>query len=204
METTLNTFSIMFVCTGNMCRSPMAERLAWSLLARRLGPDVARFRVFSAGTGTRNGRAMTPEAAAVTSAYGADPNGFLSSELTPGHVAAADLVLTATRAHRSDVVTVDPVALRRSFTLTEFARTSSAVLASTPPTDLPFDPVERSRALVAAAARRRGTVRPSRPDEDDIPDPIGRPMEVYQSTGAVIAQAVDATISALVGVGVRH
>ncbi len=59
--------------------------------------------------------------------------------------------------------------------------------------------MERARTLVAAAARLRGTVRPSRPDEDDIPDPIGQSMEVYQATGTVIARAVDASVAALVG-----
>jgi len=194
------TFSIMFVCTGNMCRSPMAERLARSALARCLGPDSGRFQVSSAGTGTFDGRTMTPEAATVVTAYGANPDGFLSTELVAPSIGAADLVLTATRSHRSDVVMLDPGALRRSFTMTEFARTSS-VVAGDPKAagELPADLVERARTLVAAAARLRGTVRPSRPDEDDIPDPIGQSMEVYQATGTVIARAVDASVAALVG-----
>jgi protein-tyrosine phosphatase len=195
----VNTFSILFVCTGNMCRSPMAERMTRAALARSLGPDARRFSVSSAGTGTYDGRAMTPESAKVLIAYGADPDGFVSAEITEAHVGAADLVLTATRAHRSEVVTLDPAALRRSFTLTEFARTSAALLDGAGGPELPVDPVERARALVAAAARRRGTVRPARPDEDDIPDPIGRPMDVYEAAGAQIAQAVGVTVTALVG-----
>jgi low molecular weight protein-tyrosine phosphatase len=203
----VNTFSILFVCTGNMCRSPMAERMTRAALARSLGPDAGGFSVYSAGTGTRDGRSMTPESAKVLLAYGANPDGFVSAELTPAHIGAADLVLTATRSHRSEVVTLEPTALRRSFTLTEFARTSAALTAGTAhgsqpgagTVELPSDPVERSRALVAAAARRRGTIRPARPDEDDIPDPIGRPMEVYEAAGAQIAEAVGATVTALVG-----
>lgn len=203
----MNTFSILFVCTGNMCRSPMAERMARAALARSLGPDAGRFSVYSAGTGTHDGRAMTAESAKVLLAYGANPDGFVSAELTPAHVGAADLVLTATRSHRSEVVTLDPTALRRSFTLTEFARTGAALTAGTVDAsvpgaslaDLPSDPIERSRALVAVAARRRGTIRPARPDEDDIPDPIGRPMEVYEAAGAQIAEAVGVTVTALVG-----
>jgi protein-tyrosine phosphatase len=203
----VNTFSILFVCTGNMCRSPMAERMTRAALARSLGPDAGRFSVYSAGTGTHDGRSMTTESAKVLLAYGASPDGFVSAELTAAHVGAADLVLTATRSHRSEVVTLDPSALRRSFTLTEFARTSAAITAARAESslpgaslaDLPLDPLERSRALVAAAARRRGTIRPARPDEDDIPDPIGRPMEVYEAAGAQIAEAVGVTVTALVG-----
>ena len=198
----MSTFTIMFVCTGNMCRSPMAERLAHAALGRCLGPGAARFRVVSAGTGTYDGRTMTPEAAAVVTGYGGNPDGFLSSELTEHAVGAADLVLTATRSHRSAVVTLDPAALRRSFTMTEFARTAEvAVRRADPATggQLPADIVERARAVVASAARLRGTVRPGAPDEDDIADPIGRPMQVYQATGEVIARSVDRSVAALVG-----
>ncbi|MGH3489393.1 MAG: hypothetical protein ACRDP8_16000 [Actinopolymorphaceae bacterium] len=241
----MTTFSIMFVCTGNMCRSPIAERLAVSALKQHLDAEAGRvFEVSSAGTGTFDGREMTAEAAAVLIAHGGDPDGFRSTELTAELIAAADLILTATRAHRSAVVTLDPGALRRSFTLTEFARTAAvladrvaqpvgpsgdpvgpsgdAVPGDAVPGDavdgnavggapidgdtvdgegdsLPDDPVERARAVVALIARQRGTVRPGTPDEDDIPDPIGRPMPVYEAAGATIARAVTSSVAALVG-----
>jgi protein-tyrosine phosphatase len=206
----MTTFSIMFVCTGNMCRSPIAERLAVSALKQHLDAEAGRvFEVSSAGTGTFDGREMTAEAAAVLSAHGGDPDGFRSTELTAELVAAADLILTATRAHRSAVVTLDPGALRRSFTLTEFARTAadrvaqpvgpSGAMVDGEGDSLPEDPVERARAVVALIARQRGTVRPGTPDEDDIPDPIGRPMPVYEAAGATIARAVTSSMAALVG-----
>ncbi|MFD2079515.1 protein-tyrosine phosphatase [Actinopolymorpha cephalotaxi] len=212
-----DTFAILYVCTGNMCRSPMAERMTRAALAARLGPDADRFTVYSAGTGTVDGRAMTAEAAAQVKAYSADPAGFVSAELRESHVGGADLVLAATRAHRSDVVTLVPGALRRTFTLTEFARLAAALTdrartdraqtGRTPadrtavdaPPDLPTEPVERARALVAAAARARGTVRPARLDDDDIPDPIGQSVEVYEHVGAVIAEAVGVSVTALAG-----
>jgi protein-tyrosine phosphatase len=206
-----DTFAILYVCTGNMCRSPMAERLTRAALAARLGPDADRFTVYSAGTGTLDGRAMTAEAAAQVKAYAADPTGFVSASLTGSHVGGADLVLAATRAHRSDVVTLDPGALRRTFTITEFARlataltgrapTGQAVPGTLPGTlpELPGEPVERARALVAAAARARGSVRPARRDDDDIPDPIGQSAQVYEHVGAVIAEAVGVSVTALAG-----
>ncbi len=202
-----DTFAILYVCTGNMCRSPMAERLTRAALAARLGPDADRFTVYSAGTGTVDGRAMTAEAAAQVKAYAADPTGFVSASLTESHVGAADLVLAATRAHRSDVVTLDPGALRRTFTITEFARLAAALTGRAPagqalqgtPSELPAEPVERARALVAAAARARGSVRPERRDDDDIPDPIGQSSEVYEHVGAIIAEAVGVSVTALAG-----
>ena len=197
-----DTFAILYVCTGNMCRSPMAERLTRAALAARLGPDADRFTVYSAGTGTVDGRAMTAEAAEQVKAYSADPAGFVSAELRESHVGGADLVLAATRAHRSDVVTLDPGALRRAFTITEFARLAAALTdrtAGDASPHLPAEPIERARALVAAAARARGTVRPARLDDDDIPDPIGQSVEVYEHVGAIIAEAVGVSVTALAG-----
>ena len=181
----------------------MAERMARSVLARDLGDVAERFVVTSAGTGTYTGRAMTPEAAKVVTDHGAEPDGFTSTELSLEAIEAADLILTATRAHRSHVVTVEPTALRRCFTLVEFARIASAVtkdlLSEAAADELPTDPVDRARAIVATAARRRGTVRADRPDDDDIADPIGRPMAVYEEAGTLIADGVDAVVTALGG-----
>ena len=201
-------FSIMFVCTGNQCRSPMAERLARLAIGRHLGPDAARFKVSSAGTGMYEGRPMTRETATVLESYGADPHRFRSTGLTLERIDAADLILTATRAHRSQVVSLQPQALQRTFTMTEFARHAGAV--TTPRSEGLAggeagghdDPVARACALVAEVARSRGSVPPARPEDDDIPDPIGRPLEVYRSVGSMIAAAVDASIAALAGVRV--
>src|SRR3954465_11561123 len=108
-------FQILCVCTGNICRSPAAERL----LTSRLGPEVE---VSSAGTQALVGEPMSPPIDQLVQSAGAAAGGFLARRLTERLMQSADLVLAMTRAHRGDVVELWPQAVRRAFTLREFAR----------------------------------------------------------------------------------
>jgi protein-tyrosine phosphatase len=190
------TFTILFVCTANQCRSPMAHRLAVNWLGKRFGTGQADFVVASAGTMAWDGIVMTSLAGDVLTELGVDTAGPDSRALTEAIVGDAGLVLTMERRHRSDVVTLAPAALKRAFTLTEFARTAPVAAAEL---DLPSSPVDRAQAVVAATARKRGTVRSARPDDDDIADPIGNPIDDYRRAIGEISTAVDTSLTALVG-----
>jgi protein-tyrosine phosphatase len=181
------TFEVLVVCTGNIARSPMAQRLLQHRLDGR--GDVA---VSSAGTWGHEGSAMERHAAAALAEVGVGDDGFRARELTAPMVQRADLVLTATREHRVAVVSLDPQALPRTFTLREFAR-----LVRT----LPADPAISAPALVTAAAAARGSVRVP-PGEDDVADPYGGPLRSYRRCREVITDAVDAIVPRLVGHGV--
>ena len=91
-------FTVLMVCMGNICRSPMSERLLVARLRDRAGPDAARLvRVHGAGTGDWHvGRPMHPVAAAEVRRRGGDPDTFAARLLSPAMVAESDLVLTAT------------------------------------------------------------------------------------------------------------
>lgn len=192
-------FTILFVCTGNMCRSPMAELFARSELNRRLGPRASDFVLGSAGTGTMSGRAMEANSAAALQAeYGLAAAGFASTELRTELLRAADLILTAERSHRHRVVDLEPAVLKRSFTIREFGRVAPAVVASTAD-QLPADADGRARTVVRLTGRHRGTVRAASPTDDDIVDPIGRPAPVHHAVCRQIADAVDRSLTALVG-----
>lgn len=73
----MTRFQVLFVCIGNVCRSPLGERL----LAARL--DGERFEVRSAGIAAMVGSPMVPEAAAHLAAYGGGDEGFVSTQLVP-------------------------------------------------------------------------------------------------------------------------
>jgi protein-tyrosine phosphatase len=172
-------FRVLHVCTGNICRSPMAEHLMRAGLTER---GLDGFEVASAGTHGLVGEPVFTHAGTELSGRGIDHSAFQARRLAAELVAEADLVLTSTREHRAAAVTLVPRAASKSFTLREFDRLLSAV----DPAGLPDDPVERARALVPAAARQRGLVRPDRPEDDDVSDPYGGPAEGYAPTARLI------------------
>ena len=178
--------AVLFVCTGNLCRSPLAERLGRAYVEEFLPGRGAELRLTSAGTQGVVGSSMHPSSALVLEGLGGDPEGFLARRLEAAHVEAADLVLTMTRDHRRDVLALAPRALRRTFTLPEAAGLLDLVDGDPIGPDGPYP--ERVRHLVGALAEARS--RRLAGEADDIPDPIGRPLEVHQAVGEAIAAAL--------------
>ncbi|MFE2544765.1 arsenate reductase/protein-tyrosine-phosphatase family protein [Actinacidiphila glaucinigra] len=190
-------FRILHVCTGNVCRSPMAERLTRHELTMRLGDGAAGIIVESAGTWGHEGAPMEAHAATVLAEYSADPVGFLGRELLDDHVIDADLVLTATRDHRAQVISMGHAAGLRTFTLKEFTRLVKAI----DPATLPEGSVtERARSLVRAAAALRGWLLAPTADADEVYDPYGAPLTFFRSIGEEIHDALDPVLTALTGV----
>src|SRR4051812_6420015 len=165
-------FTVLLVCTGNICRSALAERLGRAYLDEALGPESGQIRLVSAGTRAVVDSAMHPDSALVLGGFGAEPGDFRARQLVGAHVGEADLTLTMTRNHRGDVLALDPRAMARTFTLLEAA----ALL------DLVDDvgdsdgeeAVNRARGLV----RKLATARSHRHSgaADDVRDPIGLPL----------------------------
>lgn len=198
-------FRILHVSTGNVCRSPITERLTRYALADRLGGTRSGgIVVESAGTWGHEGAPMEEHAAAVLLEYGADPDGFLGRELLDEHVIRADLVLTATRDHRAQVISMGHSAGLRTFTLKEFTRLVRAIDPATlPAPGSATGVVERARSLVQAAAALRGWLLAPSPDADEIYDPYGAPIPYFRSVGDEISQALDPVVTALTGVPAR-
>jgi protein-tyrosine phosphatase len=180
--------TVLMVCTGNICRSPLAEQLLRARFAAVGIPAV----VHSAGTSALVGYEMTPEAASLSQRYGGDPGGHAARQLTADLINGADLVLTATREHRAVTVSLVPRALRRTFTLNQFARLIVAVEPAEPAG--PVDRVaatETLRDFIATIAATRGFAPPPvRADSDDIVDPFGQSKAIYDRAGQAIDDAV--------------
>ena len=168
-------FEILFVCHANLCRSPLAERLARRAFDDAFGPAAAAVTTASAGTRAYAGSAMHRSSADVLAECGVDPGGFVSRTVTPGVLNDADLVLTATREQRSACLTLAPGAVRRTFTVRQFARFASAApgvgVGSVP---------ERLRGLVDGVNATRHTAPAVAGDDDDLPDPVGQPIEAFR------------------------
>lgn len=164
--------SILAVCTGNICRSPAVE-----LLLRAAVGDA--FQIASAGTHAVVGSGVSRPMAALLADAGLAPLFFSARQLFPEHVRAADLVLTATVAHRAAVVEMAPAAVRRTFTVLEFARIMALLgehLGAEPLTD-----------LVPRVAAARFAVDPG---QDDLRDPYGQSDAVYLQSYDRIRAAV--------------
>lgn len=172
-------FTILAVCTGNICRSPAAERL----LAGALGPSVS---VVSAGTRAMVGEPISAPMNTLIEAEQAVASDFVARQLTPTIARPVDLVLAMTRPHRSAVVEMAPALVRRAFTLREFAR----LLESVDPLALPSGtPAQRLRAAVPLAAAKRGQLRAAAVD-DDVVDPYRRGEAAYATSFQQLLPAV--------------
>ncbi|MFI5687285.1 low molecular weight phosphatase family protein [Streptomyces sp. NPDC051636] len=177
---------VLFVCTGNVHRSALAERL----LAARL-PRGSAVRPESAGTQAWPRSGMEHSTLAVLERLGGDGSGFVSRPLTTRLVLGSALVLGLAREHREAAVRLAPSAMRRCFTLKEFVRLAGGEAdrdGRRPENAGDF------AAVVAAAAARRGHAAPVTPEEDDVADPWGRPSAVLDGC----AREIDDVVGSLV------
>ena len=197
-----NSFRILHVSTGNVCRSPITERLTRHFVTQRLGVLGGALIVESAGTWGHEGAPMEANAERVLADFGADASGFTGRELLDEHVIMADLVLTATRDHRAQVISMGHSAGLRTFTLKEFTRLVRAIDPATLP-PLEDGVVARARALVRAAAALRGWLLAPTAEADEVYDPYGAPLTFFRSIGDEIHQALDAVVTALTGLPAR-
>jgi low molecular weight protein-tyrosine phosphatase len=179
-------FSILAVCTGNVCRSPAVERL----LASKLGPTVT---VSSAGTHALVGDPISDPMAALLLDSGFEPDLFEARRLSEHMLKEADLILSMTRAQRGLVVELWPPAVRRAFTLREFARLLSWVDPAALPAGSPAERLRAAVPLAAAVGRQRMSS-----DEDDVVDPFRLSKAVYEASFGQLASAVDAIVYTIV------
>lgn len=169
-------FEILVVCLGNVCRSPLAERVLRLRFDKLLGDAAGSVHVGSAGVSALSGSSMDENVAAELRRLGGDPDGFVSTQLDGRLTDGADLVLSATRQLRSRVLEESPRALKRTFTLREFAAlATSQTFRECHVTSI--------ADLVGRVASWRGSVPV---DEYDVPDPIGQSAAFHHEVAEML------------------
>jgi protein-tyrosine phosphatase len=173
-------FGVLFVCTGNICRSPTAEALARRELDRHPGAPI---QVSSAGSHALEGNPAASRSMLAASTRGASLERHFARELTRRRVRSAGLILCMAAEHRPFVLSYDRSAASRTFLLATFARVASQWewLAGSP------------AELVALAAEHAREL-----DGDDIDDPLGHPAEAYAACAERLDGLVTPVIAALV------
>ncbi|MCH6469148.1 arsenate reductase/protein-tyrosine-phosphatase family protein [Sinomonas terrae] len=182
-------FRILTVCTGNICRSPLAERLLQS------GLDEAApgaFAVTSAGVRALAGQPAHPRSVAIAAQLGSSLDTFEARQLAQQHVAEADLVLIMAEEHRGPLLALSPSALKRTFTLREFAR-----LVEILPGPSTRETVQDAwRRYVADGDRIRHQVRLDEPGLNDVADPFGLDASAYDRMAEELVPPVSTLIRA--------
>ncbi|MBN1353384.1 MAG: low molecular weight protein arginine phosphatase [Candidatus Omnitrophica bacterium] len=109
---------ILIICTGNSCRSIMAE----GYLAKRLKDiDASDTLVLSAGTYASNGARPTDEAIQVMKEHGIDVSGYVASKLSKIHIDNADIILVMEPHHKETVLNMSPDAEGKTYLLRSFS-----------------------------------------------------------------------------------
>ncbi|MGH2673796.1 MAG: low molecular weight phosphatase family protein [Actinomycetota bacterium] len=167
--------SILLVCTGNVCRSPIAEGMVRSILQARFGaaaPSVA-----SAGTAGWVGSAADPSSVAAAAELGIDISAHRARQLRVDDVRSAELVLAMASEHRDAASRLFPGTEGRIFTLKELV----LLLEDLPEAPSSGQLEDVLAAQVSAAhASRVGAIRDRRRDED-VMDPLGMPPDSFRA-----------------------
>jgi protein-tyrosine phosphatase len=186
---------VLFVCTGNICRSAIAEQV----FRARYGSENIEFS--SAGVGALVGSGMPAQAAAMSRQLGGAPDGHTARQLTQEMIAESDLVIALSREHRSEVVRTHPRANRYAFTLREFARVLEAHSESARATVIPRTTAAAlgvfRHAIPIISSQRGYAIQPAVPEDDDVIDPYRRTQAIYDRSGREISEAVEKITSVI-------
>ncbi|HAW60121.1 MAG TPA: hypothetical protein DCW86_01455 [Actinobacteria bacterium] len=199
---------ILFVCTGNTCRSNMAEALFRDILEKDSRARHLDIKIHSAGTGAVEGLSSAPLAVEVLKEREIDLSSHRTKALFPDMVERADLIFTMSKRHKDEVLRMAPRAKDKVFILKEFTSLKDLMKAALNSSvevggDLSrkvkelkrihgdtrerFEEIEEEmgalRESLPQSLKEKGE-RFFRPSEDpfrfDIADPVGKDIQAYR------------------------
>lgn len=176
---------VLFICTGNICRSPMGEFMLNEAASLRGLPIVAR----SAGLAAPD-QPPPPHTLSVLADRGIDASAHRSRKLLADMVGSADLVLAMTGRHAREAALLDMASTPKIFTLREFTKRSA--LAG--PRD---DDEDVADYIARLSAGRPTALLGGGGSEDDVADPYGRRKRAYRQAAESIETEIVKVLDAL-------
>jgi protein-tyrosine phosphatase len=180
--------TVLFVCTGNLCRSPVAA----GFLSRRLVND-GRPGVDVTSAGTMQTVGPPPaRLLAEGAAYGLELEHHSPRQMSPADIIGADLVLGMTRDHVRQVVLTDQTSFGRTFTLRDFVRRAEHVgpRPAAVPIDVWLSRVHQGRRHLDVVGESPG---------DDVADPMGGSAQGYRTMLDEVSSLTDALYTLMWG-----
>jgi protein-tyrosine phosphatase len=170
---------ILVVCTGNICRSPMAA----AMLAHRLAERDVDAQVGSAGL-VLDGAPASEHGVDLLRGRGLDLSSHRARRMTAEMVRGADLVLGMAREHVREAVVLVPEAFPRTFALKELVRRGAEKGPRSPgePLGAWLDRVHDGRTTAGLLGGS---------GDDDVADPYGRARSVYARTAEELEELLD-------------
>jgi protein-tyrosine-phosphatase len=178
--------NILFVCTGNTCRSPMAEGVLKQMAEKR-GMNLT---VRSAGIAAAQGTPMSHHAATILEKQGIGIRHSAQSA-TAKLIDWADLILTMTLSHKRTVIQAFPQALDKIHLLKEYVEDNPEVLSNIAESESFYSELEMKRVLsqpISVMERQRVWELENRLPEYDIFDPFGGTLADYERCAEELQQ----------------
>ncbi len=157
---------VLFVCTGNTCRSVMAQ----ALLKREATKRKLNIKVDSAGLATFNGDPASEHAVTVMAEHGVDISDHRSQQLDFEKISDYDLILTMTNGHKQHLLSLRPDLVEKVFMLKEFAALK-----------------RKETAGKKEKLKNNGSVL----TDYDVNDPFGQSKTIYHHTATELLQAIE-------------